>query len=82
MLEGRVSALTRWLSWLERCPIHQKFEDSIPGQGTYLGCGFHPWSSANGSNQSMFLSLIDVLLSLFFSLSLTEIKKNISSGED
>ena len=33
-----------WLSSLEHCPVHQKFAVSIPGQGTYLGWGFNPWS--------------------------------------
>ena len=36
-------ALTRWLNWLECCPLHQKVECLIPGQGTYLGCEFNPW---------------------------------------
>ena len=37
-------ALAKWLSWLECHPIHQKVEGLIPSQGTYLGCGFDPWS--------------------------------------
>ena len=32
----------QWLSWLKRHPIHQKVVGSIPGQGTFLGCGFDP----------------------------------------
>ena len=51
-------------------PIHQKVPGSIPGQGTYLGCGFHPGGSAYNRQ------LIDVSLSL----SLKSI--NISLGED
>ena len=46
-----------WLGWLEHCAIHGKVASSIPNQSTYLGfrlCG----------NQSMFLSHIDVSLSL------------------
>ena len=31
-----------WFSWLECHPVHRKVMGSIPGQGTYLGCGFHP----------------------------------------
>ena len=37
-------ALARLFSWLERHPIHQKAAGSISSQGTYLGCGFDPWS--------------------------------------
>ena len=33
-----------WLSWLEHCPEHQKAGGLIPGQGTYLSCGFNTWS--------------------------------------
>ena len=31
-----------WLSWLEHCPVNQKFAGLMPGQGTCLGCGFGP----------------------------------------
>ena len=36
---GRVA-----VSWLEHRPIHQKAVGLIPGQSTYLGCGFNPQS--------------------------------------
>ena len=29
------TVLARWLSWLERRPIHQKVAGSVPGQGMY-----------------------------------------------
>ena len=29
---------------LERWPPHYRVAGSIPGQGTYLGCGVLPWS--------------------------------------
>ena len=32
-------ALAGWLCWLEHRSIHPKVVGSIPGQGTYLGCG-------------------------------------------
>ena len=35
-------SLVRWLSWLEHCPACQNVECSIPGWGTYLGCGLDP----------------------------------------
>lgn len=35
-----IAALARWLYWLEHRPVHQKAEGLIPGQGSYLGCGF------------------------------------------
>ena len=57
-------ALARLLSWLERCPVHQKVAGLIPSQGTYLGCGFDHWPGhITGGNQSLFLSHIDVFLS-------------------
>ena len=36
-------ALARLLSWLEHRPVNQNVTGSIHSQGTYLGCGFHPW---------------------------------------
>ena len=51
-----------------------KVVGSIPSLGTCLGCGFDPWPSAMGGNQSMLLSCIDVsmfFLSLPLSLSLS-----------
>ena len=35
-------ALTRWISWLEHHPVHQKVVGSIPAQGTYLGWWYSP----------------------------------------
>ena len=58
----------------------------IPGQGTYLGCRFNPWSGSmwEATNWWLFLSHIDVCLSVCLSppssLSLKSI--NISSGEN
>ena len=28
---------------LSHCPVHQKVESSIPGQGVSLGCESDPW---------------------------------------
>lgn len=50
-----------WLSWLERPPVHQKVESSIPGQGTYPGFRFDSWSeqliNVSLSHGCFFLSL-------------------------
>ena len=64
-------ALARGLSWLERPPVHQAGAGSIPGQGTYLGFGFGPWSEhiQEASNQCLFLTSVFLSLSLPFSLS-------------
>ena len=32
-----------WLSLLECRPVHWNVGGLISGQGTCLGCGFHPW---------------------------------------
>ena len=55
-------ALARWLSWLEHSLVHQKVADSIPGQGTYLGCGFDPWLGHiwEAANQCFSLSQINI----------------------
>ena len=37
-------ALEKWLRWLERHPMYQKFVGLMPCRGTYLGCGFNPQS--------------------------------------
>ena len=72
--------LAGW-SWLEHHPMHPKVAGLIPSQGTYIGCRFDPWLQARArGNQSMFLSHIDVSLSLSPFLPLKSI--NISSGED
>lgn len=33
--------LASWLTWLKHHPVYQKDVGSIPGQDTYLGCGFN-----------------------------------------
>ena len=55
-----------WLSWLEHCPINWTAAGSIPGQGTYprLQVWHRWWVAHTRSNQSMFLSRIDVSLPL------------------
>ena len=54
-----------WLSCLERWPLTKSW-GSIPGQGTYLGCGFDAWSRCVRieGNQLMLLSRFCVPLSL------------------
>ena len=55
---------------------YQKFAGSIPHQGTYLSCRFHPWFRdlrppvwvCAGGDQLMFLSHIDVSPSPFLFL--------------
>ena len=67
-----------WLRWWECHPITERLCGSIPYQGTYLGCGYSPWSGSvwclvrarKGGSQSMSLSPIDDSLShRWFSLS-------------
>lgn len=36
----RLAPWTVWLSWLEFHPVHKSVVSLIPGQGTYLRCGF------------------------------------------
>ena len=36
------NGLEPWPSCLEHCHVNRKVTGSIPGQGTYLGCGFDP----------------------------------------
>ena len=55
--------LARGLSWLGHRPVHRKATGMIPCQGTYLGCGFHPWSGRAQeatTERLMCLSHIDV----------------------
>ena len=81
-----------WLSWLECGPINRKVMSSIPGQGTYLGCGFDPpskhmlglqlWCPVGvrvRGNQLTFLFHIYVSVHLFLSLhsSLSRINKHV-----
>ena len=63
--QGSVSLPGRWLSCLVHCPRHQKVTGSIPSQGSYLGCGFPPWSGHTQETTSRCLSFS---LSLFLSL--------------
>ena len=59
MSPGRVAQL------VGACPKHRKVVGSIPGQGTYLGCGFDPSVKVHaGGSQSMFLSHLSVSLCL------------------
>ena len=70
------TVLAEWLSWLEHRPAHQRAAVSILSQGTYLGCGFDPWSSAYGRHP------IDISPShqcFFPSLPLSEINKTYPS---
>ena len=45
-LVKRYRALAGWLRWLEHHVVHQKVVGLIPGQGTYLDCGFGPQSGS------------------------------------
>ena len=56
--------LTSRAQLVERHPAKQKVASSVPGQGTFLGCGFGPWlgrmqeaTNRCFSHISMFLSL-------------------------
>ena len=66
-----------WLSWLEHCAVSQKFVGLIPSLGTYLGCGFGPQSGCMRGNQSMFLSHINLSVSLSLSSPLSQINKHV-----
>ena len=72
-------ALAGGLSWWEHPPVHQKAADSIPGQGTYTGCGFNPPSQGMYGRQliDVCLSHLSLSLSLSVSLSLSQINKHI-----
>ena len=72
----RSPGLAGWLHWFEHSPIHQKVVGSIPDQGIYLDYGFDPVGVHTGGNQSMFLSHIDVSLSLSLSLPPSLFEKN------
>ena len=71
-------------------PVDRRVTGLIPGQGTYPGCGFDPWSGyVREGNQLMFLSHTDVSFSLCLCLclclslpSLSKSNKKLSSGED
>lgn len=69
-------AQARWLSWLEREPVHQKVCGLVSGQGTYRGFGFEPQSRHIREETNGCFSHINVLLALFLN------KLKTSSGED
>ena len=73
--------LTRWLSWLEHHPIHQKAVGSIPSQGTYLVCRFHPWSGCICEAANQCFSLASLSFSLPPSPFLSVKSINTSSDE-
>ena len=50
------TAMARWFSWLECCPVHQKGSGLILSKGTYLGCGLDPSRGVYRSSQWVFLS--------------------------
>ena len=56
-----------WLSWLEHHSVNCNVAGSIPGQGTYLGCGFGPQAGCmQECSRPMFLSHISVSLPFSF----------------
>ena len=63
-------ALAGQLSWLEHRPVHQKVASSIPSRGTYLTVVWSLVRVYTGGSWSMFLSHINVCLSVSFFLSL------------
>ena len=60
-------ALAGWHGWLECRPVHQKVAGLIPGQGTYLDCGFDPWSEHVWEATSQCFSHINVHLFVYLS---------------
>ena len=82
-VQGWASTLAGWLSWMEHCPVHQNVVGSIPGQGTYLGYGFNPWSGSIWEETDQLFHVLSLALSLSLSpLPLFLKSINISSGED
>nr|KAF6501081.1 hypothetical protein HJG59_008062 [Molossus molossus] len=84
MLETSVStlALVGLAQWLERRPADQRVPSSVPAKSMYLGCRFVPgpgWSRVGGDHL-MFLSHINVSLSLFLPLALMINAKNKKSA--
>ena len=61
------SALARWLSWLRRCPAHQKLAGSTLLKAQAQVAGLIPVEVCTGGYQWMFLSHT-VFLSLLSSL--------------
>ena len=77
MLKTSTGPWLVWLGCLEHHPMDQKVMGLILGQGTYPGCGFNPLlACVREGNQSIFLSHLDVSLSLK-----SNEKKNVL-GED
>ena len=64
-------------------PVHQNVAGSIPGQGTYLGCGFNSqsgclWETINQCSSLTLMSLsLSPSLSLSLSASLSKLSKRI-----
>ena len=56
-------------------PVHWKAVGSIPGHGTYLGCGFDSWSERVWETTNWCFSLI-------WCFSFSRINKKTSLGED
>ena len=69
------TALARWLSWLEHHSTLQKVVGSIPGQGTFPGCWFSPWSGRVEEATDPCFSLTSMFL--FPLSSLSQISKHI-----
>ena len=76
-LKSHNVSLARELSWLQRCPVHQKVVGLIPCQGTYLGYGFDPRSEHVREATNQCFSNMHVSLSLSFPLSLKCNLKNV-----
>ena len=63
-------------------PMLRRVKGSIPGQGTYLGCGFYsPVGRQKGGNRLVFLTSVFLSLSLTLPLSFSSESMNISFGE-
>ena len=69
------SALARWLSWLEHGPIYQEAAGSMPGQVTYIGCGFNPWLGCGQEATNKCFSLTLMYVFLFLPLPLSSLSK-------
>ena len=67
-IKKHLFALARWLSWVNRHPVHQNVAGSIPVQGTCLGWGFDPQLGHMWEASDWCFSLTSVSLSLSLSL--------------
>ena len=56
---------------------NQRVVDSIPGQGTYQGCEFDPWSGCIWEASNLCFSLTPMILSLSLPLFLKTMEKNV-----